>query len=59
MKKMWKQHIKTKRNCFISIRRENRKWSKTFKVESRRGDKSFRLTSQDMSIDIGGYYYLM
>lgn len=29
--------------------------SKTFKVESRRGDKSFRLTSQDMSIDIGGY----
>ncbi len=29
--------------------------AKTFKVESRRGDKSFRLTSQDMSIDIGGY----
>ena len=30
---------------------------KTFKVESRRGDKSFRLTSQDMSIDIGGNTY--
>ena len=29
--------------------------AKTFKVESRRGDKSFRLTSQEMSIDIGGY----
>ncbi|MCC0672073.1 tRNA 4-thiouridine(8) synthase ThiI [Clostridioides sp. ES-S-0145-01] len=28
---------------------------KTFKVESRRGDKSFRLTSQEMSMDIGGY----
>ena len=29
--------------------------AKSFKVESRRGDKSFRLTSQEMSIDIGGY----
>ncbi len=28
---------------------------KTFKVESRRGDKDFRLTSQEMSFDIGGY----
>ena len=28
---------------------------KSFKVESRRGDKSFRMTSQEMSIDIGGY----
>ncbi|MDR0880037.1 MAG: tRNA 4-thiouridine(8) synthase ThiI [Clostridioides sp.] len=28
---------------------------KTFKVDSRRGDKSFRLTSQEMSVDIGGY----
>lgn len=28
---------------------------KTFKVESRRGDKGFRLTSQEMSIDLGGY----
>ncbi|EGT2201491.1 tRNA 4-thiouridine(8) synthase ThiI [Clostridioides difficile] len=28
---------------------------KTFKVESRRGDKSFELTSQEMSMDIGGY----
>ncbi|HFL3558022.1 TPA: tRNA uracil 4-sulfurtransferase ThiI [Clostridioides difficile] len=28
---------------------------KTFKVESRRGDKSFGLTSQEMSMDIGGY----
>ena len=29
--------------------------AKTFKVESRRGDKSLPLTSQEMSIDIGGY----
>ena len=28
---------------------------KSFKVDSRRGDKSFKLTSQEMSIDIGGY----
>ncbi|MCO8942512.1 tRNA 4-thiouridine(8) synthase ThiI [Clostridioides difficile] len=28
---------------------------KTFKVESRRGDKSFGLTSQEMSMDIGVY----
>ncbi len=28
---------------------------KTFKVDSRRGDKNFRLTSQQMSLDIGGY----
>ncbi|WP_199533975.1 tRNA uracil 4-sulfurtransferase ThiI [Romboutsia weinsteinii] len=28
---------------------------KTFKVESRRGDKDFNLTSQEMSLDIGGY----
>ena len=27
----------------------------SFKVESRRGDKSFELTSQEMSLDIGGY----
>nr|WP_314279147.1 tRNA uracil 4-sulfurtransferase ThiI [uncultured Peptostreptococcus sp.] len=28
---------------------------KTFKIASKRGDKSFNLTSQEMSIDIGGY----
>lgn len=28
---------------------------KTFKVEAKRGDKSFRLTSPEMSIDLGGY----
>lgn len=28
---------------------------KSFKVESRRGDKSFELNSQQMSLDIGGY----
>ena len=28
---------------------------KSFKVESRRGDKDFKLTSQEMSLDIGGY----
>ncbi|MEF9990958.1 MAG: tRNA uracil 4-sulfurtransferase ThiI [Romboutsia sp.] len=29
--------------------------AKSFKVESRRGDKNFHLTSQEMSLDIGGY----
>ena len=28
---------------------------KSFKVDSRRGDKDFKLTSQQMSLDIGGY----
>lgn len=28
---------------------------KSFKVDSRRGDKDFKLTSQEMSVDIGGY----
>ena len=28
---------------------------KSFKVDSRRGDKDFKLTSQEMSLDIGGY----
>lgn len=29
--------------------------AKTFKVESKRGDKNLPLTSQEMSLDIGGY----
>lgn len=29
--------------------------AKTFKVTSRRGDKNFKLTSQEMSMDIAGY----
>lgn len=29
--------------------------NKNFKIASKRGDKSFHLTSQEMSIDIGGY----
>ncbi|WP_101772410.1 tRNA uracil 4-sulfurtransferase ThiI [Peptostreptococcus faecalis] len=28
---------------------------KSFKIASKRGDKSFKMTSQEMSIDIGGY----
>lgn len=28
---------------------------KSFKVDSRRGDKDFKLTSQEMGLDIGGY----
>ena len=28
---------------------------KSFKVDSRRGDKDFKLTTQEMSLDIGGY----
>ena len=29
--------------------------AKSFKVESKRGDKNLKLTSQEMSLDIGGY----
>ena len=46
---------KLKETALLVLEEKIEKGAKTFKVESRRGDKSFRLTSQDMSIDIGGY----
>ncbi|WP_455538873.1 tRNA uracil 4-sulfurtransferase ThiI [Terrisporobacter sp.] len=46
---------KLKETALIVLEEKIESGAKTFKVESRRGDKSFRLTSQDMSIDIGGY----
>ena len=46
---------KLKETALMVLEEKIESGAKTFKVESRRGDKSFRLTSQDMSIDIGGY----
>ena len=46
---------KLKETALLVLEEKIEAVAKTFKVESRRGDKSFRLTSQDMSIDIGGY----
>ena len=46
---------KLKETALLVLEEKIENGAKTFKVESRRGDKSFRLTSQDMSIDRGGY----
>ena len=46
---------KLKETALLVLEEKIEAGAKTFKVESRIGDKSFRLTSQDMSIDIGGY----
>ena len=46
---------KLKETALLALEDKIASGAKTFKVESRRGDKSFRLTSQEMSIDIGGY----
>ena len=46
---------KLKETALLVLEEKIASGAKSFKVESRRGDKSFRLTSQDMSIDIGGY----
>ena len=46
---------KLKETALIVLEDKIANGAKSFKVESRRGDKSFRLTSQEMSIDIGGY----
>lgn len=46
---------KLKETAILVLEEKINNGAKTFKVESRRGDKSFRLTSQDMSMDIGGY----
>lgn len=46
---------KLKETALLVLEEKIASGAKSFKVESRRGDKSFRLTSQDMSIDIGGF----
>ena len=46
---------KLKETALLVLEEKIENGAKTFKVESRRGYKSFRLTSQDMIIDIGGY----
>lgn len=46
---------KLKETALIVLEDKISSGAKTFKVESRRGEKSFRLTSQEMSMDIGGY----
>lgn len=48
-------YTQLKETALVVLEEKIASGAKSFKVESRRGDKSFRLTSQDMSIDIGGY----
>ncbi|SFE54837.1 tRNA uracil 4-sulfurtransferase ThiI [Peptostreptococcus sp. D1] len=44
-----------KETALLLLKNKIEAGSKTFKIASKRGDKSFYLTSQEMSIDIGGY----
>lgn len=44
-----------KKNALRMLERKIEEGAKTFKIASKRGDKSFPLTSQEMSKDIGGY----
>lgn len=50
-----KDYIKLKEIALLVLNQKIDEGYKTFKVDSRRGDKSFKLTSQEMSLDIGGY----
>lgn len=44
-----------KKTALFLLKNKIEAGNKTFKIASKRGDKSFHLTSQEMSIDIGGY----
>lgn len=44
-----------KETALLLLREKINVGAKTFKIASKRGDKSFKFTSQEMSIDIGGY----
>lgn len=44
-----------KDTALLMLENKVKEGSKTFKIQSKRGDKSFPMTSQEMSIDIGGY----
>lgn len=50
-----KDYDKLKELALKMLEEKIEEGAKSFKVESRRGHKSFRLTSQEMSLDIGGY----
>lgn len=50
-----KDYNKLKELALKMLEEKIAKGYKSFKVESRRGDKSFELNSQQMSLDIGGY----
>lgn len=44
-----------KDTALLMLEEKVKNGAKTFKIQSKRGDKSFPMTSQEMSIDIGGY----
>ncbi len=50
-----KDYNKLKEIALLVLNEKIEQGYKTFKVDSRRGDKNFELTSQQMSLDIGGY----
>ncbi|MGL4913550.1 MAG: tRNA uracil 4-sulfurtransferase ThiI [Romboutsia sp.] len=50
-----KDYDKLKELALAMLEEKIEEGAKSFKVESRRGDKSLPLTSQEMSLDIGGY----
>lgn len=50
-----KDYKKLKEIALAMLEEKIENGAKSFKVESRRGDKSFELTSQEMSLDIAGY----
>lgn len=50
-----KDYNKLKELALKMLEEKIEEGAKSFKVESRRGDKNFELTSQQMSLDIGGY----
>ncbi|MDK2586438.1 tRNA uracil 4-sulfurtransferase ThiI [Romboutsia sedimentorum] len=50
-----KDYDKLKELALNMLEEKIEQGAKSFKVESRRGDKSLPLTSQEMSLDIGGY----
>lgn len=50
-----KDYDKLKELALKMLEEKIEEGAKSFKVESRRGEKTFRLTSQEMSLDIGGY----
>ena len=53
--KIEKDYEKLKESALRLLEEKVENGAKTFKVESKRGDKDFRLTSQEMNLDIGGY----
>lgn len=50
-----KSYDKLKELALLVLNEKIEQGYKSFKVDSRRGDKNFNLTSQQMSLDIGGY----